>query len=118
MNCLQPIPNSCSIAANFSWAATRSVRALGAPDPDLSRYDALIGNLPLLGVSAIGAMFTGAFIEEVLYWGFLIDRLERLFAAWRYAAVLAARRNPWPLIAAHALLDLILMLQAYFGMLS
>ena len=31
---------------------------------------------------------------------------------------LATRRNPWPLVAAHAVLDLLLMRQVYAGMLS
>ena len=127
---------------------------LGAPEPDLSRYDAIVGNLPLFIVSALGAMFTGGFIEEVIYRGLLIDRLERVLGARRHAAAgaamlsgvvfglihfewgvggivstaimgatlgfmfLAIRRNLWPLIAAHAFLDLILMLQVYFGMLT
>jgi membrane protease YdiL (CAAX protease family) len=127
-------------------------RALGAPEPDLSRYEPIVGNLPLFLVSALGAMFTGGFIEEVIYRGFLIDRLERLLGGHRHAAVgaalssgvvfglihfewgfggivstavmgatlgflfLATRRNLWPLIAAHATMDFILLLQVYLGM--
>lgn len=126
-------------------------RLLGAPEPDLSRYDPIVGNLPLFLASALGAMFTGGFIEEVIYRGFLIDRLERVLGRFRHAAAgaavlsgmvfglihfewgfggivstavmgatlgflfLATRRNLWPLIAAHATMDLILLLQVYLG---
>jgi membrane protease YdiL (CAAX protease family) len=124
-------------------------RLLGAPEPDLSRYDVLRGNLPLFLVTAPGAMLTGGFMEEVIYRGFMVDRLARILGARRGALVaaallcglpfgiihfawgfggivvatvmgstlglmfLATRRNLWPLIAAHATLDLLLLLQVY-----
>jgi membrane protease YdiL (CAAX protease family) len=121
------------------------------PPPDLSRYDIIRGNLPMLIVSALGTMFTGGFIEEVIYRGFMVDRLGRVLGSDRRALIWAAllsgvpfglihfewgiggmlgtavmgsvmgamylltRRNLWPLIAAHASLDAILMIQAYTG---
>lgn len=127
---------------------------LGVPPPDLTRYDAIVGNLPMFVVSAAGAMVTGGFIEEVIYRGLVLDRFHRLLGGGRVASVgaaigcgipfglihfewgiggivvttvmgsvlglmaLATRRNLWPLIAAHATLDLLLMLQLYLGMLS
>lgn len=129
-------------------------KAFDLPPPDVSRYDPVVGNFPLFLVSAIGAMVTGGFIEEVIYRGLMVDRLARLFGGTKGAVVLAAllcgapfglvhfkwgiggmvsttvmgamlglmylatRRNLWPLIAAHASLDLLLMWQVYSGMLS
>lgn len=127
---------------------------LGAPEPDFSRYDAIVGNLPLFIFTALGAMFTGGFIEEVIYRGFLIDRLEQIIGGGRGSAAaaallsglvfglihfewgiggivstaalgaglgfmfLATKRNLWPLIAAHATLDLVLLSQLYLGVLE
>jgi membrane protease YdiL (CAAX protease family) len=122
------------------------------PAPDVSQYDALRGNLALFVAASLGAMFTGGFIEEVLYRGLMVDRLARVFGGGRRGELLAAigcgvpfglihyewgvggifltavmgaiqglmylvtRRNLWPLVAAHAAMDLILMLQAYLGL--
>jgi membrane protease YdiL (CAAX protease family) len=122
------------------------------PAPDVSQYDLLRGNLPLFVVAALGSMFTGGFIEEVVYRGLLVDRLTTIFGGGRRGQLLGAlgcgipfglihfewgpggmfvtavmgttlglmflvtRRNLWPLVAAHASLDLLLMLQAYLGM--
>ncbi len=127
---------------------------LNVPPPDFSRYGVLEGNLALFVPTVMGAMFTGGFIEEVIYRGFIIDRLGRIFGGGRRALLVAAltcgvpfglvhfqwgiggmfvtavmgailglmflatRRNLWPLIAAHAVLDLILLLQVYLGMLN
>jgi hypothetical protein len=124
---------------------------LGAPPPDLHRYDPIVGNLPVFLVSALGAMLTGGFIEEVIYRGLLMHRLERVIGPRRHAGAaaavlsgcifglthfewglggmlatavmgttlgllfLATRRNLWPLIVAHASLDLILLSQVYAG---
>jgi membrane protease YdiL (CAAX protease family) len=120
---------------------------LRLPAPDVSQYDALRGNLALFVVASLGAMFTGGFIEEVLYRGLM----ARVFGGGRRGELLAAlgcgvpfglihyewgpggifltavmgaiqglmylvtRRNLWPLVAAHAAMDLILLLQAYLG---
>jgi len=125
---------------------------LGLPAADVSQYAVLRGNLPMfLGVAA-GAMFTGGFVEEVVYRGLMVDRLARLFGGGRRGRVLGAlacgvpfglvhyewgvggilltavmgstqglmflatRRNLWPLVVAHAGLDLILLTYAYLGM--
>lgn len=123
---------------------------LGLPQADLSRYDVIHQNLPMLFVAAFGSMFTGGFVEEFIYRGLVIDRLTRIFGGDRRALFLAAvscgvpfglihfewgaggmlvttvmgsvlglmflvtKRNLWPLIAAHASLDVILMIQVYF----
>jgi membrane protease YdiL (CAAX protease family) len=124
---------------------------LHLPAPDVSQYDVLRGNLGLFVAAALGAMFTGGFIEEVLYRGLMVDRLARIFGGGRRGELLAAvgcgvpfglihfewglggifltavmgavqglmylvtRRNLWPLVAAHAGMDFILLLQAYLG---
>ena len=51
---------------------------LHVPAPDLSRYDALRGNLPATLAMALALPLTAAIPEEVLYRGFLIERLSRL----------------------------------------
>lgn len=127
---------------------------LDLPSPDLSRYDAITGNFPLYLLASGGAMFTGGFIEELIYRGFMVDRLARLFGGSRRGLWMAALlcglpfglihfewglggmfftffmgsilgviylmtgRNLWPLITGHAILDLVLMTQVYFGFLD
>jgi membrane protease YdiL (CAAX protease family) len=122
-----------------------------APAPDLSRYNIIYQNLPMLLIVMPGAMITGGFIEEFIYRGMMIDRLGRAFGGGRRGLILAAllngvpfglihfewgfggmlvttvmgsilgimylvtKRNLWPLIAAHASLDAILMLQVYYA---
>ncbi|UCH83076.1 MAG: CPBP family intramembrane metalloprotease [Candidatus Latescibacterota bacterium] len=129
-------------------------RLLNVPPPDLSRYDAVTGNFGLFLICAGGSMVTGGFVEEVIYRGFMIDRLGRLFGGGKTGVRVAAlacgipfglvhfqwgiggmmvtavmgsvlgimylvtKRNLWPLIAAHATMDFILMLQVYLGVLS
>lgn len=122
------------------------------PPPDVSQYSALRGDLVLFVFAALGSMFTGGFIEEVVYRGLMVDRLSTIFGGGRRGRLLGAltcgvpfglihfewglggifvtavmgstlglmflvtRRNLWPLVAAHASMDFILMLQAYLGM--
>jgi membrane protease YdiL (CAAX protease family) len=122
------------------------------PGPDVSQYNLIRGNLGLFVFAALGSMFTGGFIEEVVYRGLMVDRLATIFGGGRRGSLLGAlacgvpfglihfewglggifvtavmgttlglmflvtRRNLWPLVAAHASLDLLLMLQAYLGM--
>ncbi len=121
-----------------------------APTIDLSAYDYLYQNPGMTVMTLIGAMFTGGFIEEVIYRGFMINRLTAAFGGGKgalYAAALlntlpfalihyewgfggmiitlvmgaimglmylVTKRNLWPLIIAHALLDAILISQLYF----
>ena len=59
------------------------------PAPDLSRYDAVRGNLAAALSLAIVLPLTAAIPEEVLYRGFLIGRFTQLFGNGRGAAVLA-----------------------------
>jgi membrane protease YdiL (CAAX protease family) len=127
---------------------------LNAPSPDLSRYDALTGNLKIFLIVTPGAMITGGFIEEFIYRGMMVDRLARVFGGGRRGLVaaalccglpfglvhfqwgvggmlvtavmggvlglmyLATRRNLWPLVAGHAVLDAVLLTQVYLGAFS
>ena len=59
------------------------------PEPDMSRYDAVRGNLAAAVSLALLLPLTAAIPEEVLYRGFLIGRLTRLFAGTRGAPILA-----------------------------
>jgi membrane protease YdiL (CAAX protease family) len=53
--------------------------------PDLSRFEALEGNLPMLLVSLAGVWVTAAFGEEMLVRGFMMNRLAQVFGATRAA---------------------------------
>ncbi len=48
------------------------------PQPDMSRYDSIRGNLPAALGMAIALPLFAAIPEEILYRGFLIDRLSAL----------------------------------------
>jgi len=123
---------------------------LKLPPPDLSRYDIIYQNLPMLLIALPGTMITGGFIEEFIYRGLMVDRLGRIFGGTKRSLWIAALlsgvpfglihfewgiggifltavmgsalgvmymftgRNLWPLIAAHATLDAIMVLQVYY----
>lgn len=59
------------------------------PQPDMSRYDAVRGNAAAAISLAIALPLTAAIPEEILYRGFLIERLARIFAGTRGATALA-----------------------------
>ena len=119
---------------------------------DLSRFDFLHGDLPNLIINVVFLWFTAGFLEELLWRGYLMNRLVDLQAkktklAWGIALVgsaiifglghtyqglggvikitamgllfgaafLTVRRNLWPMIIAHAVIDTISMVQHYFG---
>lgn len=126
-------------------------KALGGQTLDLSFYDYLYQDLGMTVLTMVGAMFTGGFIEEVLYRGFMIHRLTAVFGGGRWALYAAAllnalpfglihyewgfggiilttvmgavmglmylvtKRNLWPLIMAHAIMDAILISTLYFN---
>jgi len=52
---------------------------IAMPEPDLSRYDALAGNLNAAVVMALLLPLTASIPEEIIYRGFLIGRLTDVF---------------------------------------
>jgi membrane protease YdiL (CAAX protease family) len=122
------------------------------PQQDVSRFAFLRGDLPNLILNVLAMWFTAGFLEELLWRGYLMNRLVDLQGnktklAWVIALVgsaiifglghtyqglggvvkvtaagllfgaafLTVRRNLWPVIIAHALLDTISFVQHYFG---
>lgn len=59
------------------------------PEPDFSRYDAIVGNLPAAIGMALALPLTAAVPEEIIYRGFLIGRLEAAFGHRAAAPALA-----------------------------
>ncbi|MGD8897124.1 MAG: CPBP family intramembrane metalloprotease, partial [Acidobacteriota bacterium] len=59
------------------------------PQPDFSRYDVIVGNLPAAIAMVLILPLTAAIPEEIIYRGFLIGRLETLFGGLSAGPVLA-----------------------------
>ena len=59
------------------------------PAPDLSRYDIIRGNLSLAIAAALLLPLTASIPEEIIYRGFLIERLSTVFANSRHATLFA-----------------------------
>ncbi len=57
---------------------------------DMTQYDYLRGNVPLLLLSLVGVYVVSSFGEEVVYRGFLITRLEQLFGGATRSRVIGA----------------------------
>lgn len=56
-------------------------RFMELPEPDLSRYDAIRGNLLAAIAMALILPLTASIPEEIIYRGFLMNRLTRIFGA-------------------------------------
>lgn len=67
---------------------------LGGRPVDSSRFDVLRGNLPVFLVALFSVWTSAAFAEEILYRGFLLQRLARILgggrAAWGASLVLSS----------------------------
>ena len=68
---------------------------IGTPHTaDLSGYDSLRGNLPLVALTLLSVYVTASFGEEFIYRGFLMTRVAELFgggkAAWGVALVVSS----------------------------
>ena len=76
----------------FIFGAIVAANIFGMPDADLSTYNPLAGNLPLLLATLAGVYVTASLGEELIYRGFLINRVEELVggAAPRRAAIIMA----------------------------
>ena len=59
------------------------------PEPDFSRYAAVAGNLRVALTLALLLPFTASIPEEIIYRGFLINRLESIFGRSRGGAIAA-----------------------------
>ncbi len=83
------------VMAAFLVGAIVMANIVGMPEKaDMSGYDFLRGNLPMLIVSLGVVYFVSAFGEEVIFRAFLINRIAELCAggkaAWWLAVVLSA----------------------------
>lgn len=80
-----------AVAVSVGVGAARAVavQVFGAAAPDISRFAALRGNLPLLVMGLLGLWITAAFGEEMLVRGFLLDRLTSLFGGGPGAVAIA-----------------------------
>ena len=140
------------IVVSFVLLASLIQLVFPVPQQDLSRLEIMHGNLPNLILNVVAAWFTAGFLEELLWRGYLMNRLVDLQGnktklAWVIALVgsaiifglghtyqglggvikitalgllfgaafLTVRRNLWPLVIAHAVLDTISFVQIYFG---
>ena len=129
------------------------VKAFPNAEPrDMSMYSHLTGSLPTLIINVVLMWVTAGFLEELLWRGYLMNRLIDLQGrqtklAWVIALVggavvfglahlfqgpigmfrvgaiglvfglafLVVRRNLWPLILSHALIDTLDFVSHYFG---
>ena len=149
---LMGIGVTVGIIVSFALLMPLITLAFPIPQADNSRFDILQGNLPNLILNVVAAWFTAAFLEELLWRGYLMNRLvdlqgKKTKLAWVIALVgsaiifglghtyqglggviritavgllfgaafLTVRRNLWPVIIAHALLNTIDFVQDYFG---
>lgn len=77
-----------------TWVVMPVLRAAGAPMPDISRFAAIEGNLPMLLTFLVVSWTTAGFGEEVIWRGFVMGRLARLLGgekrAWATAIAATA----------------------------
>ena len=77
---LKSIPIFLFAIGAFILGTVVMANIVGVPDgADMTKYNYLRGNLPMLLISLAGVYIVSSFGEEVVYRGFLITRLEPLF---------------------------------------
>ena len=81
--------------AAFIVGAIVMANIVGIPEgADTSGYNYILGNLPMLLFSLAGVYVVSSFGEEVIYRGFLINRLAEMGSgskwAWRWAVMISA----------------------------
>jgi membrane protease YdiL (CAAX protease family) len=81
--------------AAFAVGAIVMANLIGRPESaDMSGYNYLQGNLPMLILALVAVFIVSSFGEEVIYRGFLINRIAELGSgnktAWRLAAAISA----------------------------
>lgn len=67
----------------------QALPGLALPPPDVSRFNPLVGNLPLYLLMLVLSWTTIAFGEEMIYRAFLINRLAALFQRTRWPSTWA-----------------------------
>lgn len=88
--------------AGFMLGSIVMANITGIPQQaDVSGYNYLAGNLPLLLVSLAAIYVVSSLGEEVIYRGFLIDRIERLLGSARGATWIAVIASSLVFGAAH-----------------
>ena len=77
---LKSIPIAIFAIAAFVVGTVIMANVVGIPESaDMTKFNYLQGNLPMLLASLVGVYIVSSFGEEVVYRGFLITRLERMF---------------------------------------
>ncbi len=61
---------------------------VGTP-PDISKFDGLRGNLPVLFAAIGSVIVTSGFGEEMIYRGFILERLTNMFSSFKNPAIIA-----------------------------
>ena len=88
---LKSIPVFAFAVGAFIFASIIMANIVGIPEGiNTSNLGFLQGNLPLLMVSLVGVYIVSSFGEEVVYRGFLITRLEKIFAGRGKLTLIAA----------------------------
>jgi membrane protease YdiL (CAAX protease family) len=88
----QSIVLLAAVLVAYVAAAILMANITGIPEQaDVSKYNFLSGNLPLLLLSLVGVWIVSSLGEEILYRGFLVTRLANLRgggkSAWKLAVV-------------------------------
>ncbi len=87
---LKSIPIFVFAIVGFVFGAILMANIVGIPEgADMTKYNYLSGNLPMLFISLIAVWFASSFGEEVVYRGFLITRLQEMFGSNAKKAVIA-----------------------------
>ncbi len=83
---LQSLPVFLAAILAFAVGAIFMANLVGMPEPaDMSKYDYLRGNLSMTILALCSAYFISSFAEEVIYRGFLLNRLAVLGGSNRLA---------------------------------
>ena len=86
------------------WIAANALFTRFGPtqtEPDMSGYNSMQGNLPRLIVMIVILWFTAAFAEEVIYRGFLLNRIAELGSRKIWAWILALTLSSLAFALAH-----------------
>lgn len=87
---LKSVPIFVFAVVGFVFGAIVMANIVGIPEgADMTKYNYLSGNLPMLFISLIGVWFASSFGEEVVYRGFLITRLQEMFRSKTRIALFA-----------------------------